>query len=132
MAPGGLQKTFHRATLTPPRGAAEAIPEDTAVIASPLRRLTRCRATSCRAEIAQLVEHQLPKLRVAGSSPVFRSRISRFLAFAGEEPFFSYPWWRWEDWFLHPLPFRRTPMRQATKAANAVLTRSPPKKMRNP
>ena len=25
------------------------------------------------AEIAQLVEHQLPKLRVAGSSPVFRS-----------------------------------------------------------
>ncbi len=26
------------------------------------------------AEVAQLVEHQLPKLRVAGSSPVFRSR----------------------------------------------------------
>ena len=26
------------------------------------------------AEIAQLVEHQLPKLRVAGSSPVFRSK----------------------------------------------------------
>ena len=25
------------------------------------------------AEVAQLVEHQLPKLRVAGSSPVFRS-----------------------------------------------------------
>ena len=25
------------------------------------------------AEIAQLVEHQLPKLRVAGSIPVFRS-----------------------------------------------------------
>ena len=25
------------------------------------------------AEIAQLVEHQLPKLRVAGSNPVFRS-----------------------------------------------------------
>ena len=25
------------------------------------------------AEVAQLVEHQLPKLRVAGSNPVFRS-----------------------------------------------------------
>ena len=27
-----------------------------------------------QAEVAQLVEHQLPKLRVAGSSPVFRSK----------------------------------------------------------
>ena len=27
------------------------------------------------AEIAQLVEHQLPKLRVAGPSPVFRSPV---------------------------------------------------------
>ena len=26
-----------------------------------------------QAEIAQLVEHQLPKLRAAGSNPVFRS-----------------------------------------------------------
>ena len=26
------------------------------------------------AEVAQLVEHQLPKLRVAGSNPVFRSK----------------------------------------------------------
>ena len=26
-----------------------------------------------QAEIAQLVEHQLPKLRAAGSTPVFRS-----------------------------------------------------------
>ena len=37
------------------------------------------------AEVAQLVEHQLPKLRVAGSSPVFRSYenqvvIARFLS----------------------------------------------------
>ena len=37
------------------------------------------------AEVAQLVEHQLPKLRVAGSSPVFRSDenqvvIARFLS----------------------------------------------------
>ena len=31
------------------------------------------------AEVAQLVEHQLPKLRVAGSSPVFRSLIKRVL-----------------------------------------------------
>ena len=29
---------------------------------------------SVTAEIAQSVEHQLPKLRVAGSNPVFRSR----------------------------------------------------------
>ena len=28
------------------------------------------------AEVAQLVEHQLPKLRVAGSIPVVRSRAS--------------------------------------------------------
>ncbi len=27
-----------------------------------------------RAEVAQLVEHHLAKVRVAGSSPVFRSR----------------------------------------------------------
>ena len=36
-------------------------------------------------EVAQLVEHQLPKLRVAGSNPVFRSYenqvvIARFLS----------------------------------------------------
>ncbi len=29
------------------------------------------------AEVAQLVEHQLPKLRVAGSNPVFRSKSKR-------------------------------------------------------
>ena len=34
------------------------------------------------AEVAQLVEHQLPKLRVAGSSPVFRSTKS--LPFGGD------------------------------------------------
>ena len=28
--------------------------------------------------VAQLVEHQLPKLRVAGSSPVYRSLLKRF------------------------------------------------------
>ena len=27
------------------------------------------------AEVAQLVEHNLPKVRVAGSSPVFRSKF---------------------------------------------------------
>ena len=31
--------------------------------------------SSLPAEIAHLVEHQLPKLRVAGSSPVFRSIV---------------------------------------------------------
>ncbi len=29
---------------------------------------------SAKAKVAQLVEHELPKLGVAGSSPVFRSR----------------------------------------------------------
>jgi hypothetical protein len=33
------------------------------------------------AEVAQLVEHQLPKLRVAGSNPVFRSKKAAFAAF---------------------------------------------------
>lgn len=33
------------------------------------------------AVVAQLVEHQLPKLRVAGSSPVCRSRKNFFLFF---------------------------------------------------
>ena len=31
------------------------------------------------AEVAQLVEHQLPKLRVAGSSPVFRSVVNQIV-----------------------------------------------------
>ena len=31
------------------------------------------------AEIAQLVEHQLPKLRAAGSNPVFRSKANRMM-----------------------------------------------------
>ena len=32
------------------------------------------------ADVAQLVEHQLPKLRVAGSNPVIRSNLSRIMA----------------------------------------------------
>ena len=36
--------------------------------------LSLLRSIQHDAEIAQLVEHQLPKLRVAGSNPVFRSR----------------------------------------------------------
>ena len=32
---------------------------------------------SINAEVAQLVEHQLPKLRVAGSNPVFRSNFNK-------------------------------------------------------
>ena len=31
------------------------------------------------ANVVQLVEHQLPKLRVAGSSPVIRSNVENFL-----------------------------------------------------
>ena len=34
-----------------------------------------------RAEVAQLVEHHLAKVRVAGSSPVFRSIFMRGVAF---------------------------------------------------
>jgi len=30
--------------------------------------------TSKQAEVAQLVEHQLPKLRAVGSNPIFRSK----------------------------------------------------------
>ena len=43
--------------------------------ASERRKFTLCRAQPKmpNAELAQLVEHWLPKPRVAGSSPVFRS-----------------------------------------------------------
>ena len=43
--------------------------------ASKCRKFTLCRAQPKmpNAELAQLVEHWLPKPRVAGSSPVFRS-----------------------------------------------------------
>ena len=37
------------------------------------REMTIFAFANQQAEIAQLVEHQLPKLRVAGSNPVFRS-----------------------------------------------------------
>ena len=50
------------------------------------------------AEVAQLVEHNLAKVRVAGSSPVFRSFFplrrsffSMFLEFL--LCFFSFSWW---------------------------------------
>ncbi len=33
-----------------------------------------CIFATSNANVAQLVEHQLPKLRVAGSNPVIRSR----------------------------------------------------------
>ena len=50
--------------------------------ASKCRKFTLCRAQpkmpkSKFAELAQLVEHWLPKPRVAGSSPVFRSSFSK-------------------------------------------------------
>ncbi len=44
------------------------------------------------AEVAHLVEHDLAKVGVAGSSPVFRSRISIFK----DGFFFGIPgWWNW-------------------------------------
>ena len=39
------------------------------------RRLKRIRLDVINAKIAQLVEHDLAKVGVAGSSPVFRSRL---------------------------------------------------------
>ena len=38
----------------------------------------RVRGGSTNAKIAQLVEHDLAKVGVAGSSPVFRSNLKRF------------------------------------------------------
>ena len=35
------------------------------------------RSLRCRADVAQLVEHHLAKVRVAGSNPVVRSEVSR-------------------------------------------------------
>ena len=46
-----------------------------------------------QAEVAHLVEHDLAKVGVAGSSPVFRSKSSRFVGI-----FFHYHtlgWWNW-------------------------------------
>ena len=40
------------------------------------------------AEIAQLVEHQLPKLRAAGSNPVFRSKITTRMRHRSCDAFF--------------------------------------------
>ena len=45
---------------------------------------------SVNAEIAQSVEHQLPKLRAAGSNPVFRSRNSTDEGIAPAVPFFMH------------------------------------------
>ena len=42
-----------------------------------LWRSRKCRLNKVEAELAQLVEHWLPKPRVAGSSPVFRSSFSK-------------------------------------------------------
>ena len=39
---------------------------------SPLRRSARGATIHAAAGVAQLVEHQLPKLRVVGSSPIAR------------------------------------------------------------
>ena len=42
---------------------------------SPLRRSARGATIHAAAGVAQLVEHQLPKLRVVGSSPIARSKF---------------------------------------------------------
>ena len=42
-----------------------------------LRRCQKCRVFAEDAEIAQLVEHNLAKVGVAGPSPVFRSLIEQ-------------------------------------------------------
>ena len=42
------------------------------------------------AEVAQLVEHNLAKVRVAGSSPVFRSASKKALLFFGTMGLFTY------------------------------------------
>ena len=51
-------------------------PEEAGVVSSNLTLGTKFAGASYfveRAEVAQLVEHHLAKVRVAGSSPVFRS-----------------------------------------------------------
>ena len=48
-------------------------PEEAGVVSSILTLGTTFAAHRSRAEVAQLVEHHLAKVRVAGSSPVFRS-----------------------------------------------------------
>ena len=56
-------------------------PEEAGVVSSilTLGTISRGRASE-RAEVAQLVEHHLAKVRVAGSSPVFRSIFPASLA----------------------------------------------------
>ena len=44
---------------------------------SPLRRSARGATIHAAAGVAQLVEHQLPKLRVVGSSPIARFIVVR-------------------------------------------------------
>ena len=55
--------------------SVEHRPEEAGVVSSILTLGTSNAVSSAdkRAEVAQLVEHHLAKVRVAGSSPVFRS-----------------------------------------------------------
>ena len=43
-----------------------------------------------QAKVAHLVEHDLAKVGVAGSSPVFRSKSRAFLV---RDFFYTMPWW---------------------------------------
>ena len=64
--------------------SVEHRPEEAGVVSSILTLGTSNAVSSAdkRAEVAQLVEHHLAKVRVAGSSPVFRSIFMSWLVSA--------------------------------------------------
>ncbi len=67
---GRWVRKVHRAEIAQ---LVEHATENRGVASSNLALGTNAGARSSRAEVAQLVEHHLAKVRVAGSSPVFRS-----------------------------------------------------------
>ena len=67
---GRWVRKVHRAEIAQ---LVEHATENRGVASSILALGTSTGARSLRAEVAQLVEHHLAKVRVAGSSPVFRS-----------------------------------------------------------
>jgi hypothetical protein len=71
-ADGQSSEATHRAEVAQ---SVEHATENRGVASSILALGTTSRVVEHRAEVAQLVEHHLAKVRVAGSSPVFRSSI---------------------------------------------------------
>jgi hypothetical protein len=69
---GSSARRTHRAEVAQ---SVEHATENRGVASSILALGTIQRVVEHRAEVAQLVEHHLAKVRVAGSSPVFRSTI---------------------------------------------------------